>query len=63
MWLQRKPSFGVWMSSRGWSDFAWWMRCIATQEIAPPSLASMPARVPRYSRGFGTRKPRWVRSR
>ena len=63
MWLQMKPSLGVCTSSPGSSELAWWMRCIATQEIAPPSLASMPATVPRYSSGFHSVKPRCVRRR
>jgi hypothetical protein len=31
------------------------MRCIATQEMAPPSLASMPQIVPKYSKALFVR--------
>src|SRR5688500_15128390 len=63
MWLHQKPSFGVWMSFPGRSDMVWWKRWRATQVIAPPSLASMPNTVIRYSSGLGTTYPRWVSSR
>ena len=35
----------------------------ALVNIAPPSLAIIPRMVPKYSRGLGTRNPRWVRRR
>ena len=62
-WLQRKPSFGVCRSLPSRSERVWCRRCIATQVMAPPSLASIPMTVKRYSRGLETLKPRWVRSR
>ena len=63
MWLHQKPSLGVCRSLPGRSDSVWCMRCMATQVMAPPSLASMPQTVSRYSTGFGTLKPRCVRRR
>jgi hypothetical protein len=62
-WLHQNPSFGVWRSRPSRSERVWWRRCIATHVIAPPSLASMPQRVNRYSSGFGILNPRWVRRR
>ena len=63
MWLHQKPSFGVWKSLPGLSDWAWWTRCMATQLMAPPSLASVPQMVPRYSNHLGALYPRWVSRR
>ena len=36
---------------------------MATQVMAPPSEASMPQSVPRYSSHLGALKPRWVSRR
>jgi len=36
---------------------------MATQLMAPPSLARVPQIVPRYSSHLGALYPRWVRSR
>src|SRR6185369_8593362 len=48
MWAHQVPSRGV-CGSPSRSDFWWWMRCVATQKIGPPSSASVPQKVRKYS--------------
>ena len=52
MWAQKVPSRGV-CGSPSLSECWWWMRCVATQKIGPPSSASVPQVVRMYSIHFG----------
>ena len=52
MWAQKVPSRGV-CGSPSLSECWWWMRCVATQKIGPPSSASVPQVVRKYSIHFG----------
>ena len=41
MCAQNPPCFGV-CGSASVSECWWWMRCVATQKIGPPSRVSVP---------------------
>ena len=56
------PSRGV-CGSPGASVCAWWMRCVTTQSMAPPSSVSVPHTVRMYSTHFGVLYPRCVSRR
>src|SRR5215210_4438825 len=49
--------------SPGASVCAWWMRCVTTQSMAPPSVVSVPQTVRKYSTHFGVLYPRCVSRR